>query len=546
VGGLLTLGYCYRSGDCSTLSTQSQDNGNVLQQTIQRGATTWTQDYTYDTLNRLGGAGTLGVQENRAPLQTYGYDGNGNWYLNSYNSAVLPSPSVETPQGSSWFLANNQINSWAYDTAGNVTGIPALGGSTVRAACAANTMVGVATLRTSCYDAENRMTSETDPNGVTTTYVYDGDGRRVSKNVNGTATTFVSDAMGNLIAEYGGPQNPDSGTLYVSVDHLGSTRLLADGSGNQKYCNDYLPFGGDIFAGSNGRPTCYPSAPTSGIKFTGQYRDYESGLDFFGARHFSGGQGRFTSPDEPFNDQDASDPQSWNLFSYGRNNPLRYVDPSGTTACDENGNNCHDDTTVVGELQTISLVDAMILKNLFFAANTLVVTNVVRQANEFQQMAQPAIDWLGRRNCGGMVAAGMGAGSTLGTGAGALAGPGGIITIPGGFLGGGALGGLGGLGACMSGLRPGGGSAGNPETEYTDTTRRGAVRNIKTNVTPAEFGKNLEANGFAKKTNGSITSYVKGNVQYDVYPVRSSSLTGAPGAQMKVDGEVVLKISLQR
>lgn len=81
--------------------------------------------------------------------------------MNSYNSAVLPSPSVETPQGPSWFLANNQINSWAYDTAGNVTGIPALGGSTVRAACAANTMVGVATLRTSCYDAENRMTSET-------------------------------------------------------------------------------------------------------------------------------------------------------------------------------------------------------------------------------------------------------------------------------------------------------------------------------------------------------------------------------------------------
>ncbi len=28
-------------------------------------------------------------------------------------------------------------------------------------------------------------------------------------------------------------------------------------------------------------------------------------------------------------DQDAADPLSWNLFSYVRNNPLRYIDPTG-------------------------------------------------------------------------------------------------------------------------------------------------------------------------------------------------------------------------
>ena len=63
--------------------------------------------------------------------------------------------------------------------------------------------------------------------------------------------------------------------------------------------------------------------------FTAKERDSETGLDYFLARYFSGAQGRFTSPDQPFNDQDASDPQSWNLFSYGRNNPLRYNDPTG-------------------------------------------------------------------------------------------------------------------------------------------------------------------------------------------------------------------------
>ena len=28
-------------------------------------------------------------------------------------------------------------------------------------------------------------------------------------------------------------------------------------------------------------------------------------------------------------DQHIQDPQSWNLYAYVRNNPLRYVDPSG-------------------------------------------------------------------------------------------------------------------------------------------------------------------------------------------------------------------------
>jgi RHS repeat-associated protein len=62
---------------------------------------------------------------------------------------------------------------------------------------------------------------------------------------------------------------------------------------------------------------------------TGKERDAESGLDYFGARYYGSGLGRFTSPDEPFNDQDEKDPQSWNLYAYVRNNPLLYIDPDG-------------------------------------------------------------------------------------------------------------------------------------------------------------------------------------------------------------------------
>ena len=68
-------------------------------------------------------------------------------------------------------------------------------------------------------------------------------------------------------------------------------------------------------------------------QFTGKERDGETGLDYFGARYMNSAQGRFTSPDAPFADQDPADPQSWNLYSYGRNNPLLYVDPTGNYVC---------------------------------------------------------------------------------------------------------------------------------------------------------------------------------------------------------------------
>jgi RHS repeat-associated protein len=50
---------------------------------------------------------------------------------------------------------------------------------------------------------------------------------------------------------------------------------------------------------------------------------------YFGARYYSSPQGRFTTPDAPFADQYEEDPQSWNLYSYTRNNPLKYVDDDG-------------------------------------------------------------------------------------------------------------------------------------------------------------------------------------------------------------------------
>jgi len=76
---------------------------------------------------------------------------------------------------------------------------------------------------------------------------------------------------------------------------------------------------GDPLYDSRVRPRC-----------TGKERDAETGLDFFGARYFSGPQGRFSSVDPVIvTPARTEDPQRFNLYSYARNNPFSFIDPDG-------------------------------------------------------------------------------------------------------------------------------------------------------------------------------------------------------------------------
>jgi RHS repeat-associated protein len=213
--------------------------------------------------------------------------------------------------------SSNVALSNAYDAAGNLQNHPYIGQMT--------------------YDGENRLLTFTS-GGTTAAYDYDGEGQRVRKIVTGTnagTTVYVNDAGGQLTAEIAqAGDDPDTGTRYLTADHLGSTRAVTDGSGNLVDRLDYFPFGQTIPGGqSYGNRNLlagYGSASGVTLEFTGKERDAESGLDYFGARYFSGAQGRWTSPDRPFADQDITNPQSWNLYTYVRNNPLANIDRSGS------------------------------------------------------------------------------------------------------------------------------------------------------------------------------------------------------------------------
>ncbi len=73
-----------------------------------------------------------------------------------------------------------------------------------------------------------------------------------------------------------------------------------------------------------------PSATTNGTeKFTGYFRDSETGNDYAVNRYESPGTGRFVTPDPLPSSANASDPGSWNRYAYVGGDPANRTDPTG-------------------------------------------------------------------------------------------------------------------------------------------------------------------------------------------------------------------------
>jgi RHS repeat-associated protein len=106
---------------------------------------------------------------------------------------------------------------------------------------------------------------------------------------------------------------------YYHADGLGSIRVVTSAAGQTFERRDYLPFGEDWSPPANPQPRA----------FTGKERDGETGLDYFDARYYGSRIARFTSVDPVQVRAAFRDPQRWNRYSYARNNPLRFLDPTG-------------------------------------------------------------------------------------------------------------------------------------------------------------------------------------------------------------------------
>jgi len=76
--------------------------------------------------------------------------------------------------------------------------------------------------------------------------------------------------------------------------------------------------------------TTWEADPNSDIPnffYTGKLYDDDTGLYYYGARHYNPALGRFTQADTVI--PSFTNPQSLNAYSYCDNNPINYIDPTG-------------------------------------------------------------------------------------------------------------------------------------------------------------------------------------------------------------------------
>jgi len=300
--------------------------------------------YTYDSLNRLV-TGTPSSGTYNGQYLCWAYDPFGNRTAESFQSSACT-----TVQPTATFNVINQPIT--------ASGIGASAGYSFTATFTHDAAGNVIADTTNqyLYDAEGRLCAVENVKFGNSMigYLYGADGTRVAK---GSISSMSCDPIINHFATMSdyilGPSNEQlteldldsngvmawqhtniwaggkllgtydvDGTHFYFDDPLGTRRAQTDYAGVLEKTCQSLPYGNS--------ESCPPS-PTEHL-FAGKERDAESGLDYFGARYMASSMGRFMSPDEPV-DQHPADPQSWNMYSYVRNNPLILTDPTGNYAC---------------------------------------------------------------------------------------------------------------------------------------------------------------------------------------------------------------------
>lgn len=283
----LQTGYEYNSYDLSGMTIKqggttqhdfgySYDNNKNIISRTQNGA---VDQYTYDPLNRI-------KSESGSQEETYNYNANGNRQDNGSQKI--------------YGLKNAEYS----------------------------------------YDSQNRLT-QVKGEGKEVSYSYNGDGLLYERTEGNTKTRYYYDDEAKLIAEADVSSSSDPKMTYVYVYDLNGQlqSRLDNASGKLQYYQ--LNGHGDVIGltdadgkGLNsytydiwGGPLTEEETVPNVLRYSGEYWDSTTGLQYLRARWYDPGTARFMGEDSY--QGNISDPLSMNLYTYVANNPLKYVDPSG-------------------------------------------------------------------------------------------------------------------------------------------------------------------------------------------------------------------------
>jgi len=276
--------------------------GNRTSLTDRRGA----QAFGYDQLDRLTSASH--------PLlldpQAFAYDAVGN---RTTGRTVVN-------QGNQ--LTADANFAYQYDDNGNLT---------------RKTLLATGNYTHYTYDAENRLTQVQEfaagnPTAITTSsYRYDGLGRRIEKVANGQTKRYIYDGE-DILLEYDGSNvlqarythgpgidepiavTKGATTFFYHQDGLGSVTDLTDSAGATAKSYSYDAYGNILDS---------PGTVDQPYTYTGRELDQETGLSYYRARTYDSAVGRFIQKD-PIGLRGGL-----NVYEYTQSSPTNLSDPLG-------------------------------------------------------------------------------------------------------------------------------------------------------------------------------------------------------------------------
>src|SRR5439155_16166161 len=167
---------------------------------------------------------------------------------------------------------------------------------------------------------------------------YDGDGLRVKKTENGTATTYYVRSTvlgGQIVGELDGSGSFQRAYVYQGTmlavqqsnavywmheDPVTKSKRVTNSSGSIVSTIELDPWGADTNRSS--------TAAFQPHKYTSYERDGNASDEAM-FRRYNRYHSRFDQPDPYHGSYDSTDPQSFNRYTYVQDDAVNFVDPSG-------------------------------------------------------------------------------------------------------------------------------------------------------------------------------------------------------------------------
>ena len=290
------------------------DNGNIASATLNGK---WT-GYTYDALGQL-------IQVNDRSDTRSGENGTTWKYTYDLGGNILQK------QRFAYKDTTNPLETvtYEYGDANWRDKLTAVNGSTIRYDAIGNPLSD----GTWTYTWQNgRQLQKMQKSGVTAEFVYNADGLRVQKTVNGVATKYtlhgknvvhMTSGTDELHVFYDAQNRPAvvvyNGTAYAYVKSLqGDVVAILDENGNAVVSYGYDAWGAPLWCTGELAETLGKVQP---FRYRGYVFDEETGLYYLRSRYYNPRWGRFVNADGAIIQK--------NLFAYCSNGPIVGYDPSG-------------------------------------------------------------------------------------------------------------------------------------------------------------------------------------------------------------------------